>query len=94
MYETLALNCLSEGQSAYVTELNNDASLRQRLKDLGLIQGTRVTCLCRSPAGDPTAYLIRGAVIALRGRDAALIRVHPIPAAVISTAAEVPASWA
>lgn len=92
MHETMALNFLSEGESAYVTELNNDDSLRQRLKDLGLIQGTCVTCLYRSPAGDPAAYLIRGAVIALRGRDASQIQIQPIPAA--SAAAEVPVSWA
>ena len=36
----------------------------------GLIPGTRVTCTAVSPAGDPAANLIRGAVIALRGRDA------------------------
>ena len=29
-----------------------------------------MTCTAVSPAGDPAAYLIRGAVIALRGRDA------------------------
>ena len=92
MHETLALNLLSEGESAYVTELNNDDSMLQRLKDLGLIRGTYVTCLFRSPAGNPAAYLIRGAVIALRGRDASQIQVHPVPAA--SAAAEVPASWA
>ena len=34
------------------------------------LPGTRVTCTAVSPAGDPAAYLIRGAVIALRGRDA------------------------
>lgn len=93
MYETMALNLLSEGQSAYVTELNNEDSLLQRLKDLGLIRGTCVTCLCHSPAGDPAAYLIRGAVIALRGRDASHIQVRPIPAAAAEPV-EVPASWA
>ena len=45
-------------------------ALRRRLLDIGLIPGTRVTCTAVSPAGDPAAYLIRGAVIALRGRDA------------------------
>ncbi|MEG2203689.1 MAG: FeoA family protein, partial [Oscillospiraceae bacterium] len=32
--------------------------------------GTRVECLHRSPAGDPIAFLIRGAMIALRREDA------------------------
>ena len=42
----------------------------RRLTDLGLVRGTRVTCILRSPAGDPCAYLIRGALIALRRADA------------------------
>lgn len=85
MAETLALDRLPEGRSAYVTEVHNEPSMRQRLADLGLIRGTRVTCLCRSPAGDPAAYLIRGAVIALRRSDASRVQVElaaaPVPAA-------------
>ena len=53
--------------------------MRRRLFDLGLIPGTQVTCTARSPAGDPAAYLIRGAVVALRGRDAGEIRVSLLP---------------
>lgn len=37
---------------------------------MGFIPGTTVTCLQRSPLGDPTAYRIREAVIALREEDA------------------------
>ncbi|MFY9541538.1 MAG: FeoA family protein, partial [Dethiobacteria bacterium] len=33
--------------------------------------------LLKSPAGDPTAYLIRGAVIALRAQDASQILITP-----------------
>ena len=43
--------------------------------DLGITEGTRIQSLMRSPAGDPTAYIIRGAVIALRNKDAAHILV-------------------
>ena len=58
------------GESAYVTEVNTRPDMTRRLADLGLIRGTRVTCMARSPAGDPCAYLIRGALIALRRADA------------------------
>ena len=44
--------------------------MRRRLQDIGFIPGTAVTCLQRSPLGDPTAYRIRGTVIALRREDA------------------------
>ena len=42
-----------------------------RLEDIGLVPGTKVTCLQKSPLGDPVAFRIRGAVIALRSDDAA-----------------------
>ena len=32
-------------------------------------QHTKVMCLGLSPLGDPAAYLIRGAVIAIRAKD-------------------------
>lgn len=47
--------------------------MRRRLQDIGLIEGTEVLCLQKSPSGDPVAYLIRGAVIALRGEDSSKI---------------------
>lgn len=91
MYETCALDRLPEGRSAYVTEVRNEPFMRQRLADIGLIRGTRVTCLCRSPAGDPSAYLIRGAVIALRRHDAEHVRVELAAAPVPAAPAEAPA---
>lgn len=66
-----SLCALREGESAFVTEVRAPSAMRRRLLDIGLIPGTKVTCMGRSPAGDPAAYLIRGAVIALRGSDAA-----------------------
>ena len=43
--------------------------MRRRLLDIGLIENTEVTCVGRSHGGDPAAFLIRGAVIALRRAD-------------------------
>ena len=44
--------------------------------DLGFTEGAKVTVIRKSPIGDPTAYRIRGAVIALRKEEAALIEVQ------------------
>ncbi len=41
--------------------------------DIGLTGGARVKYLFSAPSGEPRAYLIRGAVIALRLEDAALV---------------------
>lgn len=46
------------------------------MQDIGLIEGTPVECLQKSPSGDPVAYLIRGAVIALRREDSGRVMVH------------------
>ena len=70
MNELCCLHTLEPGQSAYVTQIDAQPAMRRRLLDLGLIPGTRVRCVAVSPAGDPAAYLIRGAVIALRRCDA------------------------
>lgn len=64
-----SLNDMSPGQSAVVRSLRTTGSMRRRLLDIGLIENTRVECLGRSPAGDPSAFLIRGAVIAIRSED-------------------------
>lgn len=73
------LSALPEGEDARVHALRLSGSIRRRLQDLGLVAGTRVTCIQRAAAGDPTAYLIRGAVIALRQADAARIEVGGAP---------------
>ena len=67
------LSSLNEGNSGRVAELKINGSMRRRLQDIGLIEGTEVLCLQKSPWGDPVAYLIRGDVIALRGEDSSKI---------------------
>ncbi|MFR1518839.1 MAG: FeoA family protein [Clostridia bacterium] len=64
-----SLNDIKPGQTAKVKELLSTGSIRRRLLDIGLIENTEVECLGRSPAGDPSAFLIRGAVIAIRSED-------------------------
>ncbi len=60
------LSELEVGKWGRVRRLNTKGDMRRRLQDIGLVEGTRIRCLRKSPSGDPTAYLIRGAVIALR----------------------------
>lgn len=79
--EGLTLAELPPGTQAKVLTLEAEGVLRRRLLDLGLVPGTVVTAIGKSPAGDPAAYRIRGAVMALREEVAGLIRVVPPPAA-------------
>ena len=66
---------LREGESGWVTGIEGRGAMSRRLQDMGLVRGTRVECLHRSPFGDPAAYLIRGAVIALRQEDSGRVLV-------------------
>ncbi len=67
------LSDMQEGAAAEVAELLAEGGIRRRLRDIGLIEGTKVRCLNRGPSGDPIAYLIRGAVIALRNEDSSKV---------------------
>ena len=73
--DKIPLSKIREGESAVVRELTSTGSMRRRLLDIGLVEGTNIECLQKSPAGDPVAYLIRGAVIALRAEDSAAVLV-------------------
>ena len=61
---------------AKVLNLNCSGMVRRRLLDLGIVKGTKITPILKSPSGDPTAFLIRGSLIALRKEDANLILVN------------------
>lgn len=73
----MRLSQLSPGQSGIILALSKNLNIQRRLLDLGFVPGTRIKCLIRSPLGDPTAYLIRGTVIALRREDASKILITP-----------------
>jgi DtxR family Mn-dependent transcriptional regulator len=75
------LSSLSLGQEALVVDISPACRgiERRRLLDLGVVPGTRVRAELQSAAGDPTAYRIRGAMIALRNDQADLIYVRSCP---------------
>jgi len=51
---------------------------RRRLLDLGVVPGTTIEAAFSSAGGDPVAYRIRGALIALRREQARWIRIEPL----------------
>ena len=63
------------GRAAVVAGVHADCRISGRLAELGLTPGTRATFLFAAPAGEPRAYLVRGAVIALRNADAGCVAV-------------------
>ena len=77
MNEEKRLSDLMPQEWATVKRLDTPPQMRRRFLDIGLIEGTRVLCVGKSPANDPSAYLIRGAVIAIRRRDAQTVAIEP-----------------
>ncbi len=67
---TARLDSLPVGGSAHIKEVDIPDLLGRRLGDLGFTPGSLTRCLYAAPSGDPRAYSIRGAVIAVRNRDA------------------------
>ena len=58
------------GKQARILHLKVMGPTRRRLLDLGLLPGTTIRALMKSPLGDPIAYDIRGSTLALRLEDA------------------------
>jgi ferrous iron transport protein A len=71
-----SLESLPVGCFGRVLKIMGEGINARRLMDLGLIPGTIVESIRRSPSGDPTAYGIRGAVIALRAEESHLVLVE------------------
>jgi DtxR family Mn-dependent transcriptional regulator len=74
----MTLADVEPGQSARVVAVSSACQgiQRRRLLDLGVVRGTEITAEMRSAYGDPVAYRIRGALIALRREQAAWILVE------------------
>ncbi|MDX1377369.1 MAG: metal-dependent transcriptional regulator [Anaerolineales bacterium] len=73
-----ALSSLRPGQSGQVVQLSHRirGAERRRLMDMGVLPGTKISNEMDSAAGDPSAYRIRDAVIALRKSQADLILIN------------------
>ncbi len=78
MGEKKRLSEMKIGETAVVERLLIHGSMRRRLLDLGLCECAKVKCVGKSPLGDPSAYLICGAVIAIRAADARCVIVRGI----------------
>lgn len=70
MENDCSLKDMAVGQRGNVIRLNTKGGMRRRLQDIGLVTGSEVECVLKSPGGNPIAYQIKGAVIALRNEDA------------------------
>ena len=65
----MTLNEICVGERARITEMNVRGSMRRRMQDIGFLEGAEVKCMLRGRAGEPAAFLVCGALIALRREE-------------------------
>lgn len=63
------------GTEARIYKIQSCGEMKRRILDLGMIEGTKIRPVLRSPLADPTAYEVRGSIISLRQEDANKIQV-------------------
>ena len=78
MNNKISLDKIDYNINYLITDILLDEHILQRIYDLGLIENTTIRKLYSSPFNDPSAYLIRGSIIAIRNEDATNIYVRRI----------------
>lgn len=73
-----SLNKLPVNKSGLVYSIECKENLKNRIYDFGIIENSIITPIFNSPFGDPRAYLIKNAIVALRDTDSENIIVSPI----------------
>lgn len=67
------LSNLKPDECGIVAAVGGEYSMKRRLYDLGIVPGTKIACIYKAPLGDPKAYFVRSAIIALRTDDSSNI---------------------
>ncbi len=73
------LDKIRENTVYMIVSVTLPPAAEKRLSELGIISGTEISRVLTAPLGDPVAYLVRGAQIALRKEYAAGITVEETP---------------
>lgn len=70
------INELAIGETGIVSKIIGEETIKRRLLDLGLIEGTEIKPVLISPSGDPRAFEFRGGLIAIRKEDAENVKIR------------------
>ncbi|MDP3980215.1 MAG: FeoA family protein [Chlamydiota bacterium] len=71
----VALGSLKAGECALIDSYLGDVDMHHRLREMGLVKGTRVKVNRFAPLGDPMELLVRGYRLSIRKIDAMQIMV-------------------
>lgn len=65
----MTLDMVKMNKMVKVKQINCENNIKRRILDLGIINGTKIKPVLRSPLGDPRAYEVRGMLLSLREED-------------------------
>lgn len=67
---------MSPKQSGTIAAISAEGELGRRIRDMGLVKGTRITIQGRAPLYDPVALRVMGFTLTLRNSEADYIDVE------------------
>jgi ferrous iron transport protein A len=73
---TLNLRHMQRRQSGTIAAISASGEMGRRIRDMGLVPGTRITIQGRAPLNDPVALRVMGFTLTLRNREADFIQVE------------------
>ena len=76
MQKRIPMRQMRDNQSATITAVKANGEMGRRIRDMGLIPGTRITIQGRTPLRDPVALRLMGFTLTLRNSEADCIEVE------------------
>ena len=76
MQKRIPMRQMRDNQSATITAVKANGEMGRRIRDMGLIPGTRIKIQGRAPLKDPVALRLMGFTLTLRNSEADFIEVE------------------
>ena len=75
---TMSLRKMGVNQEGCIKAVTASGEMGRRIRDMGLVPGTRVLLVGRAPLADPVALRMRGFTLSLRNSEADYITVEAL----------------
>ena len=75
---TMSLRKMAVNQKGCIKAVTASGEMGRRIRDMGLVPGTRVLVVGRAPLVDPVALRMRGFTLSLRNSEADYITVEAL----------------
>ena len=73
---TLGMRNMKKNQTGIIKSVQADGELGRRIRDMGLVVGTKIQIMGRAPLFDPVAVRVLGFTLSLRNNEADFIVVE------------------